>query len=967
MNDQSVTSPAESLIFISYSRKDQAFVRSLNDALLAHKRTTWVDLKDIPFTGVWEQEIYSAIEKSDVCVFVITPDSIKSEVCAKELAHAVAHNKKLVPIVRRDCDPVAAPPALATLNWLFFRESDDFKKSFTDLLKVFDTDLDWVKAHTRLLVRAKEWSLDRRDTSSLLRGSDLKEGESWLFEATGKEPPPTTLHTEYLTASRKAATRRQRVLISGVAAGLAVAVVLGVVAWNRAKIAEEQTKVAAKNRTEAVAQGLVNKAQLIKKQEGNLLELAVLLTIESMKRFPTLQADQFLRENLPLLTPRVANLSHQDVVSSVLISGDGKYLITGSRDDLVQVWELQTGRKVSNIKHRPQLTAIAFSGDGKYVGTGNEGGVVQVWELMTGREITGLKHRGRIRGIAFSPDGHYFASGSTEDQLVISATTDGHEVARLAPEGGAVAVAFSPDGKLIAASSGWGMINVWDTANQTQLTSMQPQIADVMLTQLKFSPDSKYVVSGGFSSIDGVVVPGQVWDATSGQLTATLKGKANIDKIIFTQDGKYLATAGGNEAIVWLATSGRKILNVIHQSGINDLAFSSNGNYLITGSADNSAAVWEVPSGKELIRLRHGAAVGAVAFSPQGNYVATGSDDKTAAIWALPTSQKSIQFGDKLYINRVTFSPDTKYVATGAIESEDQDMARIWDAASGRPLVNVSHDHQVYSRSFYGDYLATGSGDRTARIWQLPEGREVRRLPHQFEVRSVAFSPNGKYLATGTSGGGKSVHIWDVSTGSEAKRLEHNSAIGEIAFSGDSRRLVSSSFDNTTRVWTTDNGQEIMRLTRTASAVALNGDGSLLASGGFDVTVWEVPSGRAIPVVKDLDEQKQVETLLFSPDGKYLATSDGKTVRVWEVSSSGAREIARIQTSDWVRALKFSSEGEYLSIAAGALTVRSEHWQAKDMIADACARVSRNLNPDEWKTYFGEEQYAETCPRLTTQ
>lgn len=971
MTARSATDSAASRIFISYSRKDQGFVHNLNDALQALKRETWVDLKDIPFTGVWEQEIYSAIEGADIFVFIISPDSIQSEVCAKELNHAVAHNKKLVPIVRRDCDPKATPPALAALNWLFFRESDDFDKSFRDLLKAFDTDLDWVKAHTRLLVRAKEWSSDRRDKSSLLRGSDLKEAEGWLSEAHGKEPAPTTLHAEYVTASRKAATKRQRVMIGAITAGLAVAVTLGLVAWNRARKAEEQRTEAEKQRKEALLQSqialarrLVSQAQVIKTQEGNLLELAVLLTIESMNRFPSLEADQFLRDNLPLLTPRVANLNHQNTVSKVFFTSDGKYLITFSEDDLIQVWEVQTGRKVSTIKHKPGLTALALSDDAKYLGIGNEKGEVQVWEAMSGRETFGLTQKGRIRGIAFSPDGHSFASGTTEDQLVISNITDGRELARLDPEGGVVSVAFSADGKLIAASTGFGMINVWDAANHTQLASMQPEIADVMLTQLKFSPDNQYLVSGGSSSIDGVVVPAQVWNVTNGALIATLDSKASAHQIAFSRDGKYLATGAGDTANVWSGNGGRKVFSVKHKSGITDLAFSSDGSVLVTGSDDNSAAVWEVPTGKELIRLRHGAAVESVAFNPAGNYVATGSDDKTAAVWALPT-QKSIRFGNKLNINSVTFSPDSKYVGTGATESEDQDLARIWDGTSGKPITSVKHDRDVYSESFYGNYLATGSNDRTARIWQLPEGREVRRLAHDYEVRSVAFSPNGKYLATGTSGGGKTVRIWDVSSGSETQRLEHNSAISDIAFSNDSRRLVSSSFDNTTRVWSINNGQEIMRLTQPASAVALNADGSLLATGGFDVTVWEVPGGRAIPVIKG--QEDEVRTLLFSPDGKYLATASGNIVRLWEISSGGAREVARVQQPDYVLALNFSSDGEYLSIAAGALTVEAQHWRAKDMISDACAHVSRNLSADEWKKYFGEEPYEATCRGLSGQ
>jgi hypothetical protein len=91
--------------FISYSRKDKAFVERLVDALESHDRDAWVDTKDIPLTADWLAEIYAAIEFADSFVFVISPDSVASEICGLEINHAVKHNKRLVPILHRDVDP----------------------------------------------------------------------------------------------------------------------------------------------------------------------------------------------------------------------------------------------------------------------------------------------------------------------------------------------------------------------------------------------------------------------------------------------------------------------------------------------------------------------------------------------------------------------------------------------------------------------------------------------------------------------------------------------------------------------------------------------------------------------------------------------------------------------------------------------------------------------------------------------
>jgi hypothetical protein len=150
--EQQTPRPQE--VFISYSRKDKDFVHRLDEALKSRGREAWVDWEDIRPTEEWMQAIYAAIEGANTFVFVLTPDSVASVVCGREIAHAVAHNKRMVPIVARELNADAVPEALAKVNYIFFRESDDFEKATDTLIEALDTDLDWVRAHTRLLTRA---------------------------------------------------------------------------------------------------------------------------------------------------------------------------------------------------------------------------------------------------------------------------------------------------------------------------------------------------------------------------------------------------------------------------------------------------------------------------------------------------------------------------------------------------------------------------------------------------------------------------------------------------------------------------------------------------------------------------------------------------------------------------------------------------------------------------------------------
>jgi hypothetical protein len=199
--------------FISYSRKDKGFVRRLDEALKSRKREAWVDWEGIRPTEEFMQAIYGAIEAADTFIFVLTPDSVAWVVCGREIAHAAAHNKRLVPLVLCDVDAAKVSEALAKLNWIFMRDSDDFEEGIETLIKALDTDLEWVHAHTRLLTRAIEWESKGKNNSFVLRGIDLQAAEQWLAQAgTNKERQPTALQTEYIIASRKAAARRQRII-----------------------------------------------------------------------------------------------------------------------------------------------------------------------------------------------------------------------------------------------------------------------------------------------------------------------------------------------------------------------------------------------------------------------------------------------------------------------------------------------------------------------------------------------------------------------------------------------------------------------------------------------------------------------------------------------------------------------------------------------------------------------------------
>jgi hypothetical protein len=239
-------------VFISYSRKDKAFVERLDTALRQAGRDPWVDWDDIRKGEDWWQSIQRGIEESDSFVFVISPDSVMSSVCRDEIDYAARLNKRFLPLLWREGFEMAqVHRSISQHNWIFYRETDGSQVAFQELLQALDTDLDHVRAHTRLLVRSLEWQNRAQESSYLLRGVDLEAANHWLSQGINKQPRPTDGQVAYINASLDArftaGKARQKakwiVVLTTVLANLVfVAGGLSIIYWRMSEIAQRQVE-----------------------------------------------------------------------------------------------------------------------------------------------------------------------------------------------------------------------------------------------------------------------------------------------------------------------------------------------------------------------------------------------------------------------------------------------------------------------------------------------------------------------------------------------------------------------------------------------------------------------------------------------------------------------------------------------------------------------------------------------------
>src|SRR5689334_18136597 len=260
-------------VFVSYSRRDEDFVRTLVRALEERGKDVWRDKDDIPPAVEWREEIRQGIDGSDVFTFVLSPDSLKSRPCSDELSHAVAAGKTVVPLVRRSADGTPIPEDLSRLNYVYARETDDFGQAVEQLVAAIDGLPAWERTHTRLLLRAGEWDAKGRDKSLVLRGSELHDAEQWSAERPeGRQP--TQLELDYLLASRRASTRRLRTLVVVALVALAVTAGLGVIALLQRNSATHQRNEAVRERNLALSRALADESTSVVDRR---LDLAALL------------------------------------------------------------------------------------------------------------------------------------------------------------------------------------------------------------------------------------------------------------------------------------------------------------------------------------------------------------------------------------------------------------------------------------------------------------------------------------------------------------------------------------------------------------------------------------------------------------------------------------------------------------------------------------------------------------------
>ena len=241
-------------VFISYSRKDIGFANRLEAALKTRGFDPLIDRSDIYAFEDWWKRIEALIARSDLIVFVLSPDAVTSDVALKEVAYAASLNKRFAPIVCRRVEDSTVPEPLRRLNFIFFDDPSRFEASADQLAEALQTDVAWIRLHTEYGEAGRRWSAAGRPGGLLLRSPALEQAEHWIASRPGSAPTPTKETQAFITESRRSATRRRNLLTGTLGAGLLLALALAGLAYWQRGIAVQERELAVQNAEEAKAQ-----------------------------------------------------------------------------------------------------------------------------------------------------------------------------------------------------------------------------------------------------------------------------------------------------------------------------------------------------------------------------------------------------------------------------------------------------------------------------------------------------------------------------------------------------------------------------------------------------------------------------------------------------------------------------------------------------------------------------------------
>ncbi|GAB5492791.1 MAG: hypothetical protein Phog2KO_30060 [Phototrophicaceae bacterium] len=793
-------------IFVSYRRKNVDFAKQLVTTLEARGKVIWVDWDDIP-PGVssFSDEIERGIDGANIFLAILSPDYLESEHCLAELDHASKLNKRIIPVVYQKFDDYPVPNSIKLINWIYFvphaGQANDFNMGIHNVIQAMESDYDYLKEHTLQLQRAIQWTRAEKNSSFLLQGKALAEAEAWLSTASEKTPAPAPLHTEFILASRKGASRRQQQLLLGTSVLLAVAVIALI-------IAVQQFFVANRRADETLSLLIANDAVNASSLEDPLTANSRVYYANTFLDNPP-DAVQSILQNLAFQPAPRYLIENEglfpNAVGSRIPIDDAAYLQQDSMDDL-------SIRNVSNDSVENQFHRFAFesrddsqinpsvmeqiqdiqantmpnvgydiSPDGTTVAMGREGQGLIVWDNDSGNILdTYTDHTLLIDNVQFSEDGRYLISKASSQQMINSVrseveyfiwdTSNWQVIDSLTSFNDLYFLeAISNDGHLLMFFS---LIDddltVWDTNNPTLL--WQDTVTS-FVQDITFSSDSENVIAS--TVLTRRMAPPdtiRIYDAQTGSIDGNIDGIENNHMV----------------SLPILRGTSPDTLRIIHDDGRLNLVNFNLDTSANFGSFDNLNYI--------------------LGYSENGRFVATeDSSIESFTIYDLETFADMPPIPIIGFAGNLSISNDAQYVAYTSEDPETgQTIILVYDTSAQTEVARyenafVDYYHRAHLFSENNEFVYIDS-QNAIHIVDMTTWEETQQLIGFLEqVNDIDYMPDVERLAvSGISG---SIMVWDTATGNISYQQSNLGNLTLIAIAPDGNSIATGNEEGQIQVW----------------------------------------------------------------------------------------------------------------------------------------------------------------------
>jgi WD40 repeat protein/serine/threonine protein kinase len=670
-----------------------------------------------------------------------------------------------------------------------------------------------------------------------------------------------------------------------------------------------------------------------------------------------------------------ARLLTKHAIHALAFAKRSPLLAVSGSDGVVNFWDFQTRALVGEVAgHTGMVHSLAYSPDERTLLSAGEDGTLRSWDTATLRpQAIYRMHNHPILSVSFRADGRTFAAGASDGSVSLWSATTAEKTDNLHlavdPAG---PIAFSPNGKWLAAAGLDRTVRLLDSATRRVMRTLHGWYGEWQ--DLAFSPDGKHLAA---ACSDHRV---HVWDTESERrIHQLLAHRDTVTCLTYSADGKFLAAGGADHRIaVWEMPEGKlRTIFDAHEDPITGMTFHPNSDMLASTSRDQCLKLWSVPAFQPLRRIAREEELLGVTCIDAGRTLLVNGEVSGVSAWSFKGDQELIEGkgfpGSARHLAVSHKAHQLASSAPGGIDVYDlltrSVQMHLWFVTGNRSSRSMAFSPD-------GTRLIVNQRGGPLQWWNTNSHRMDQTVDERpYPVQSLAFTPRGETLIAGTKTSdfgkirtpislgcvslgvndrtpchtiGDLVRFWCMKSGQPRQVLSEMPTLANqplVAVSPDGRTLATGADDGSVSLWDLESGKRRARLlvsrrSRTylplvvelslvlgtpllpefdggrMRAVAFSPDGRLLAMASEDgqVQLWETSSGKEWASLPG--EHADVSCLAFSPDGKRLATNNGNTIELWDLSAEEGKPVLsrKIQGhSATVRCLVFSSDGRLLA------------------------------------------------------